>query len=130
MKRSFHSGNSHIKFRQARRFRQVMTPSEALLWTRFRGNRLMGLHFRRQHVIRGFIVDFCCHQAKLIVEIDSSVHQSQAGTDRMRDSILVSLGLFVLRLPSTDLENDIESAVKMIRGKCRERISGGQSKKS
>ncbi len=50
-----------------------MTPAEKILWEELRANKL-GVHFRRQQVIQGFIVDFYCHQAGLVVEVDGDVH--------------------------------------------------------
>jgi very-short-patch-repair endonuclease len=124
MKRRTAYGNSHLKFRQARQFRQEMTPSEALLWSRLRGNRLLGLHFRRQHVIRGFLVDFYCHEAKLAVEVDGSVHEFQKESDQMRDAVLSACGLSVLHFSTTMVKNILEGAIGTIERKCRERISG------
>nr|WP_225894176.1 DUF559 domain-containing protein [Atlanticothrix silvestris] len=49
------------KMQLAREFRRQMTPAEKILWQHLRGNRLNGLHFRRQQIIDGFIVDFYCH---------------------------------------------------------------------
>jgi very-short-patch-repair endonuclease len=124
MKRINCSGTMHIQFRQARRFRREMTDSEKLLWSRLRGNRLFGLHFRRQHVVHGFIVDFYCHKAKLVVEIDGSVHESQLESDQLRDSILIADGLSILHLPVAMVEGKLEDAVGAIGEKCRDRISG------
>ena len=118
------SGKFHIKFRQARRFRRQMTDSEKLLWSRLRGNRLLGLHFRRQHVIRGFIVDFYCHAAKLVVEIDGRIHEERADADPDRDILLISTGLTVLHLPASMVERRLEEAVQAIEAKCRESLSG------
>jgi very-short-patch-repair endonuclease len=124
MKRRKCYGDSHIKFRQAGRFRQEMTISEQILWSKLRGNRLMDLHFRRQHVIRGYIVDFYCHEAKWAVEVDGSVHEFQKESDQIRDSVLFANGLFVLYLSTTIVENNLEEAIRTIERKCRERISG------
>jgi very-short-patch-repair endonuclease len=84
----------------------------------------MGLHFRRQHVIRGYIVDFFCHEAKLVVEVDGSVHELQKESDQMRDTVLSACGLSVLHLSTTMVENNLEEAIRTIEGKCRERIPG------
>ncbi len=121
MKRRTAYGDSHIKFRQARRFRQEMTNSEQILWSRVRGNRLLNLRFRRQHVVRGFIVDFYCHEAKLAVEVDGSVHEFQKDSDQMRDAVLTASGLSVLHFSATMVENNIEEVIRMIERKCRER---------
>ena len=99
-------GNSHAKFRQAKKFRRMMTPSEKFLWSKLRGNQLLGLHFRRQHVIRGFIVDFYCHRTNLVVEIDGSIHKSQVKADVLRDNILGSMGLIILHIPNERLEEE------------------------
>ena len=50
-----------------------MTPAEKILWQELRANKL-GVHFRRQQAIAGFIVDFYCHKAGLVVEVDGDIH--------------------------------------------------------
>lgn len=62
------------KAQRARELRREMTPAERLLWARLRANRLQGFHFRRQQIIEPYIVDFYCHQAGLIIEVDGDVH--------------------------------------------------------
>jgi very-short-patch-repair endonuclease len=52
------------KLQRARELRREMTPAEKLLWQELRAKKL-GIHFRRQQVIVGFIVDFYCHKAAL-----------------------------------------------------------------
>jgi very-short-patch-repair endonuclease len=120
-------GNLHIKFRRAKRFRREMTCSEKLLWSKLRANRLPGLHFRRQHVLRGFILDFYCHKARLAVEIDGSVHGLKKESDQERDLILVSWGLSVIHLPAEMVEQKTEDVVRIIEEKCRERMTGGEA---
>ena len=61
------------KLQRAKELRREMTPAENLLWKEVRANKL-GVHFRRQQVIQGFIVDFYCHRAGLVVEVDGDVH--------------------------------------------------------
>ena len=58
----------------ARAMRANMTPTETVLWGCLRGNRLAGLKFRRQQIIDGFIADFYCHAAALVVEVDGPIH--------------------------------------------------------
>jgi very-short-patch-repair endonuclease len=53
-----------------------MTPAEKILWQELRVNKL-GVHFRRQQVIAGFIVDFYCHKAALVIEVDGDIHDLQ-----------------------------------------------------
>ncbi len=91
-----------------------MTPAERLLWQALRRNAANGLHFRRQQVIAGFIADFYCHAAALIVEVDGSVHETQTESDAERDAILSSLDLRVLRISNDELMSDLPGVVRKI----------------
>ena len=99
---------------RARQLRRNQTAEEELLWQRLRGNRLCGLHFRRQQVIDGFIVDFYCHGAGLVVEVDGAVHLGQRANDQERDRVLQGRGLTVLRVPNELVRNDIEAVLQRI----------------
>jgi len=105
---------SSDKLEQARMFRRGLTRAEQMLWQRLRANRLNGLHFRRQQIIDGFIVDFYCHAAALVVEVDGPVHVSRTVADRERDQILSGRGLTVLHVTNDDVEHDIESVLQRI----------------
>ena len=82
------------KLQRAKELRRDMTPAEKILWQELRGNKL-GVHFRRQQVIAGFIVDFYCHKADLVIELDGSVHEGdeQKESDVERDKVLSGMGL-------------------------------------
>ncbi len=54
----------------AKSMRQSSTDSEQLMWQLLRGKQLMNLKFRRQHVIKPYIVDFYCHEIGLVIELD------------------------------------------------------------
>ena len=69
-----------------------MTPAEKILWEELRANKL-GVHFRRQQVIQGFIVDFYCHQAGLVIEVDGDIHDLQKEEDERREKVLSALGM-------------------------------------
>ncbi len=58
------------KVSQAKLLRGRMTPAERRLWQAIRNKLLRGLHFRRQQIVSGFIVDFYCHSAALAVEVE------------------------------------------------------------
>ena len=58
--------------------RKVLTPAELKLWNELRAHRLMGLGFRRQFPIAGYIVDFACPEKKLVLEVDGSQHAGAA----------------------------------------------------
>ena len=65
--------------------RQSMTPAEQMLWQALRGNALNSAHFRRQHAIGTYILDFYCAKAKLAIEIDGGIHLTQETYDFERD---------------------------------------------
>jgi len=105
---------SEAKLQQARKLRRAMTAEEKALWERLRANRLNGLHFRRQQVIDGFIVDFYCHSAGLAVELDGGVHATRADADAQRDSILSRRGVRVLRISNDEVQQDMDSVLARI----------------
>jgi very-short-patch-repair endonuclease len=100
--------------RRARELRQHMTPEERIVWQELRGNRL-GVHFRRQQPLAPYIVDFYCHQARLVVEIDGSPHRQQQGYDQVRDSYLARFGIRVLRVATHAVRNELPSVICAIR---------------
>jgi very-short-patch-repair endonuclease len=100
--------------RMAKELRQNMTPTERILWQLLRTNKLAGWHFRRQQIIDGFIVDFYCHAASLIVEVDGGIHETQKEQDAERDAHLVSRGFRVLRVTNDEVNRDIEGVLKKI----------------
>jgi hypothetical protein len=54
----------------ARSLRKGSTNAENILWRQLRAKRLLGLKFRRQEPIGRYIVDFVCHEKKVIIELD------------------------------------------------------------
>ena len=77
---------------RARELRHNATEAEQLLWECLRSRRLAGFKFRRQTPIGRYIVDFCCVEARLIVELDGGQHQDQQGYDAARDAWLRERG--------------------------------------
>jgi len=96
--------------KHARTMRKDMTEPELKLWNELRAHRLMGLGFRRQLPIAGYIVDFACPSCKLIVELDGSQHGEDGSIvrDRLRDAMLQQLGWTVLRFWNDDVLRDVE----------------------
>lgn len=125
MKRSMHSfqGITDGKYREARRLRREMTDSERLLWARLRRNQINGLHFRRQHVISGFIVDFYCIKAKLAMEVDGGIHNLQSQQDTIRDDILNSHGIRVKRVTNDRVVSSINDVILEISKICNQRVN-------
>ncbi len=112
---------------RARELRRQMTLQERVLWKRLRTNRLEGFHFRRQQAIEGFIVDFYCHAASLIVEVDGPIHEQQAEYDDERDRILTARGFRVMRVRNEEVERDLEGVLERIAAACREGVQTAQS---
>ncbi len=108
------------KRERARAMRRQMTPAEDALWQRLRMTHLDGLHFRRQQIIDGFIADFYCHAAGLVIEVDGELHESQADYDAQRDQAIARRGLQILRFTNEDVLDDIEEVLKAILNACRE----------
>lgn len=102
------------KRQRAKELRQNMTPEEALLWHELRTNKLAGWHFRRQQVIDGFIVDFYCHAASLIVEVDGGIHETQKEQDAERDAHLLSRGFRILRVTNDEVNKDLQGVLQKI----------------
>ena len=102
------------KRRRARQMRREMTSAENALWQRLRASRLGGLHFRRQQIIDGFIADFFCHSARLVVEVDGGVHENQQDYDAERDRIFSAHGLRILRFTNTEVRTNLPRVLDLI----------------
>jgi very-short-patch-repair endonuclease len=104
------------KLERAKELRREMTPTEKILWQELRANKL-GVHFRRQQIIAGFIVDFYCHKADLVIEVDGSVHdgQEQKEYDVEREKILKEIGLRIIRFKNYEVQKNLQGVVERIR---------------
>ncbi len=98
----------------ARNLRKNQTKEEALLWYNFLCK--CQPRFHRQYVVGNYIVDFYCHKAKLVIELDGSQHFEDAGAvaDKERDAYLVSLGLTVLRIPNNAISRNFDGVCEHI----------------
>ena len=96
--------------------RKQMTDAELKLWNEVRADRLMGMAFRRQLPIAGYIVDFACPGKKLIVELDGSQHASSevSVSDAARTAELEALGWTILRFWNDDVIRDIDNVCQHI----------------
>jgi very-short-patch-repair endonuclease len=93
---------SEAQIARARELRRNETESEEIAWRLLRTLRFKGFKFRRQYAVGRYIVDFCCPQRRLIVELDGSVHAqpSQTKHDASRDAQLKRMGYTAMRLPN------------------------------
>ncbi len=111
-------GASHLIFENAKQLRKNMTAAEMALWLHLR-NGLCGYKFRRQHPIGLYIADFYCHKAKLIVELDGSIHNQDhiKKTDAIRQMNLEKWGYAVIRFTNIEVFKQLELVVKKISDK-------------
>ena len=65
----FHHNAGPKRFEDARSLKKAQTDAEAALWQRIRNRKLNGFKFRRQHPVDYYIVDFYCHECKLVIEL-------------------------------------------------------------
>ena len=100
-----------------------MTKEENLLWYNFL--RKYPLRFRRQYVIGNYIVDFYCHQAQLVVELDGSQHYEPSAmeADKTRNAYLETQGLHVLRFTNTEVTRSFRAVCEEIHRVATERTS-------
>jgi very-short-patch-repair endonuclease len=90
------------------------TPSEARLWSAL-VNRKLGVPFRRQSVVGGFIADFVAPSVKLIVEVDGGCHAQKRRAEARRDEKLARLGYRILRVEAALVTRDLPAAVALVR---------------
>ena len=96
--------------------RNGMTEPEKLLWSRLRNRQVKGYKFRRQHPVNEFVVDFFCYEARLVIELDGSVHDDafQSERDKERTKILQKMGLNEIRFRNEEVINNIENVLLKI----------------
>jgi len=110
-----HYGAHPLIFKKAEELRNRMTHAEELLWNYLKNNK-WGYKFRRQHPISLYVADFYCHQLKLIIEIDGSIHQLEdiKRNDATIENHLKKLGLKIVRFKNEDVLYNIENVLNQI----------------
>jgi crossover junction endodeoxyribonuclease RuvC len=99
---------------RAAELRARATGSESRLWAAVRARQL-GVLFRRQVPIAGYIVDLVAPAARLVVEIDGGCHAERRSADARRDAVLQRLGYRVLRVDAAHVERKLGVVVQQIR---------------
>jgi len=104
-------GAKPVNFINAKIHRKNMTKAEMILWNELKTKKLNGYKFRRQHPIQKYIVDFYCHELKLIIEVDGGYHneKEQIEYDKIRDNILKLKGVEILRFTNEEVFKDIQN---------------------
>ena len=93
-----------------------MTEAEWRLWYQLRGHHFEGLGFRRQSPMGPYVLDFVCHEQRMVIEVDSGQHETGAGRtlDVRRDAWLAEQGYRVLRFWNADVIDNIEGVLRTI----------------
>jgi very-short-patch-repair endonuclease len=99
----------------ARRLRRRMSLPEVLLWKVLRGSGI-GLHFRKQHPLGPYVLDFYCDEAKLAVEVDGYAHgtDDRPERDARRDAWLAEKGVRTLRISAREVLRSPDDAARTI----------------
>jgi len=108
--------NKDLK-KRAVELRNNMTKAEIVLWSRLRMRQVAGLKFRRQQPIFDYIVDFYCHEIKLVIEVDGEIHTlpEQRKSDMLRNKILTINGYNVIHFSNHEIETNLDSVIKKIK---------------
>lgn len=101
---------------RARSLRREQTSTEAKLWACLRNRQLGGVKFSRQVAIGPFFADFCCRDAKLIIEIDGVTHETpeELVSDSRRTAWLEAQGYRVIRFCNEELMGDLDAVLERI----------------
>ena len=109
---------SRVTKDRAKSLRRAMSLPEVLLWKALRGRQLCGLHFRKQHPLGPYVLDFYCDAERLAVEIDGDNHSfgHRPGRDARRDAWLRARGVRTLRISARSVLADPGDALRTIEG--------------
>jgi very-short-patch-repair endonuclease len=98
---------------RARTMRKEQSRAEKAVWDLVRGSRL-GAKFRRQHPVEGYIADFACFEAMLIVEVDGHSHDDTQAYDAARTRTLEAAGWRVMRVRDAEVLSDIGAVARKL----------------
>ncbi len=101
---------------RAREMRHDPTPAEDCLWQRIRNRQIQGAKFRRQHTIDGFIVDFVCIEAKLVIEVEGHINNNidQLARDLERQAMLETKGFRVVQFSNHAVLHATDAVLQVI----------------
>ena len=108
---------------RAQELRKNATKQENHLWYDYLST--YPVHFRRQKPIDGFIADFYCDAALLVVELDGSQHYNEQGLayDQERSAILAEYGIKVIRFSNLDVDKNFKGVCTAIDLAVKERLA-------
>src|SRR5215217_98618 len=100
--------------KRARDLRMLSPDAEKRLWRALRNRRVAGAKFRRQMWLSGYIADFACIEAKLVVEADGGQHGDNADYDALRSERFAALGYRTLRFWNNDILENLDGVLQVI----------------
>ena len=111
---------------RAKELRKESTKQENHLWYDYLRN--YPIRIQRQKTIKGFIADFYCAKAKLIIEVDGIQHSSEQGRlyDAERTAILSKYGLTVMRIANKEIDSNFDSVCLKIDKEIQKRMESIQ----
>lgn len=114
IKQTKQKARSAIKKVWQQEMREAPTKAELHLWEALSGCQL-GVKFRRQAIVSGFLPDFWCGAFKIVVEVDGPIHEQKSEYDQWRDSILLTKGITILRFTNGAVLTHRDACVQVIR---------------
>jgi len=99
----------------AREFRKNQTNPEEIIWNELRNRKFFNLKFRRQYLIKGYIVDFYCPKLKLVIEIDGLIHLQQIKEDQQRQKDIEEKGIRFIRFKNKDVQYNLKEVLNKLR---------------
>lgn len=93
--------------------RNDSTKAENLLWQQLRNRQMVGVKFRRQVPLKGYILDFVCFEELLIIEVDGSQHAGSR-RDEVRDGMFRADGFRIMRFWNEEVEEGLDFVCRSI----------------
>jgi len=114
---NLHNNANPSTYEMGRILRRDQTKSEEVLWQALRNRKVGNLKFRRQHAFENYVLDLYCHEIKLVIEADGSIHDEPhiKQYDNERTKRLNECGISVLRFNNYEIENNIKLVVDKIK---------------
>jgi very-short-patch-repair endonuclease len=100
----------------ARSLRRNATSAERRLWEGLRRGQVADFRFRRQVILGGFIADFACFEARIVIEVDGATHSTdcELARDATRSAALAAQGYDVLRFTNDDVFHNLDGVLETI----------------
>jgi very-short-patch-repair endonuclease len=97
--------------RLAKKLRNNATDVERKLWQHLRSRQSNGFKFSRQMPIAGYVCDFLCRSARLVIELDGGQHDLQTEKDEARTRRIEAEGYRVIRFWNNEVNEALEGVL-------------------